>query len=74
MSKISLKPASSGTATFEIQAPATNTNRVLELPDSGGEIAAVEAVSTSSSNTVTHKLKVTIGGVEYFLLAADSNA
>ena len=41
MSKISLEPNASGTGTFEIQAPATNTNRVLELPDE-----AVKALKT----------------------------
>ena len=38
MSKISLKANESGTGTFEIQAPATNTNRVLDLPDEAGKV------------------------------------
>ena len=38
MSKISLKPASSGTATFTIEAPATNTDRIFELPDEAGKV------------------------------------
>ena len=38
MSKIALKSAEAGTATFTIQAPATNTNRVLELPDEAGKV------------------------------------
>ena len=38
MSKIAFKPNESGTGTFEIQAPATNTNRVLELPDEAGKV------------------------------------
>ena len=38
MSKISLKANESGTGTFEIQAPATNTHRVLELPDEAGKV------------------------------------
>ena len=38
MSKIALKANDSGTGTFEIQVPATNTNRVLELPDEAGKI------------------------------------
>ena len=38
MSKISLKPALSGTATFTIEAPATNTDRIFELPDEAGKI------------------------------------
>ena len=38
MSKISLKPALSGTATFTIEAPATNTDRIFELPDEAGKV------------------------------------
>ena len=38
MSKISLKPASSGSATFTIEAPATNTDRIFELPDEAGKV------------------------------------
>ena len=38
MSKIAIKPSNSGTATFTIEAPATNTNRVLELPDEAGKV------------------------------------
>ena len=38
MSKISLQPNASGTATFTIEAPATNTDRVLELPDEAGKV------------------------------------
>ena len=48
MSKISLKPASSGTATFTIEAPATNTNRVLELPNEAGKILTDVGVPTSA--------------------------
>ena len=44
MSKISLKPALSGTATFTIEAPATNTDRIFELPDEAGKVL------TSASN------------------------
>ena len=38
MSKISIKPADTGTATFTIEAPATNTNRTIILPDTSGLI------------------------------------
>lgn len=38
MSKISIKPADTGTATFTIEAPATNTNRTFTLPDEAGSI------------------------------------
>ena len=48
MSKIALKPSNSGTATFTIEAPATNTNRVLELPDEAGKILTDVGVPTSA--------------------------
>ena len=38
MSKIAIKGNESGTATFTIQAPATNTNRIFELPDEAGKV------------------------------------
>ena len=38
MSKIAFKSNESGTATFTIEAPATNTNRIFELPDEAGKI------------------------------------
>jgi len=44
MSKIAFKPNESGTATFTIEAPATNTDRIFELPDEAGKVL------TSASN------------------------
>ena len=38
MSKIALTPNGSGTGTFTIAAPNSNTNRTLTLPDSTGEL------------------------------------
>jgi hypothetical protein len=38
MSNIEFKPNASGTGTFTITSPATNTNRTLTLPDAAGEI------------------------------------
>ncbi len=38
MSKISLTPNASGTGTFSIASPNSNTNRTLTLPDSAGEL------------------------------------
>ena len=38
MSKIALTPNSSGTGTFTLAAPDSNTNRTLTLPDSAGEL------------------------------------
>jgi hypothetical protein len=38
MSKIALTPNASGTGTFTIAAPDSNTNRTLTLPDEAGEV------------------------------------
>jgi hypothetical protein len=38
MSKIALTPNSSGTGTFTLAAPDSDTNRTLTLPDSAGEL------------------------------------
>jgi hypothetical protein len=38
MSKIALSPPASGTATFTLSAPATNTDRTLTLPDNSGTV------------------------------------
>ena len=57
MSKIALKANDSGTGTFEIQAPATNTNRVLELPDEAGKI-----VTNATPGTVLQVVNNTLTG------------
>jgi hypothetical protein len=38
MSRIALSPPASGTATFTLSAPETNTDRTLSLPDAAGTI------------------------------------
>ena len=43
MSKISLQPNASGTGTFTLAAPDSNTNRTLTLPDASGNIIAADA-------------------------------
>jgi hypothetical protein len=50
MSKVAIKGASTGTATFTIESPATNTNRTLVLPDAAGNI-----VTDSATQTLTNK-------------------
>ena len=42
MSKISLQPNASGTGTFTLAAPNSNTNRTLTLPDVSGTVATEE--------------------------------
>ena len=58
MSKISLQPNASGTGTFTIAAPNSNTDRTLTLPDAAGEVLTntsdIEAqVKTATNATGT---------------------
>ena len=48
MSQIKLSPNASGTGVFTIDAPNSNTNRTLSLPDNTGNI-----VTTGDSGTIT---------------------
>jgi len=47
MSKIALKPNDSGTGTFTLESPNSNTDRTLTLPDSNGGIAVSLFFTTS---------------------------
>jgi len=60
MSKIKLKSDPSGTATFTIESPATNTDRTLVLPDAAGTVIvgtqpAGDIVGTTATQTLTNK-------------------
>lgn len=74
MSKITLAPNAAGTATFTVAAPNTSTDRTLTLPDAAGTVLVGGAPSASTTNTVTNKIAVVIGGVTYYLLASTSGA
>jgi hypothetical protein len=49
MSKIALSGNASGTGTFSIAAPGTNTDRTLTLPDASGTVATTANVDAASS-------------------------
>jgi hypothetical protein len=74
MSKISLKPNDSGTGTFTLESPNSNTNRTLTLPDEAGTMLVGVSANTSTDNTVTHKIPVVVDGVTYYLLATTSSS
>lgn len=54
MSKISLTPNASGTGTFTIASPNSNTDRTLTLPDAAGEV-----VTTGSTGAVSQTMLAT---------------
>ena len=57
MSKVAIKGNASGTGTFTIEAPNSNTDRTLVLPDEAG------TVLTSASSIPTSQITGTLGGL-----------
>jgi hypothetical protein len=58
MSKIALTPNASGTGTFTIAAPNSNTNRTITLPDSDGTLLASDVNGTLDIEQVYEKVTV----------------
>jgi len=72
MSSIALTPNASGTGAFTIASPNSNTNQTLTLPDATGTVLVGGTPSSSTTNTVTNKIAVVIGGTTYYILASTS--
>jgi hypothetical protein len=53
MSKIALSGNASGTGTFTIASPNSNTDRTVNLPDAGGDMVLTTATQTLTSKTLT---------------------
>jgi hypothetical protein len=67
---IKLKGATSGDVTLDVTAVAgTNT---ATFPAATGTVVVSTAVSASTTNTVTNKIAINIGGTTYYLLASTS--
>lgn len=59
MSKIALSPNASGTGTFSIAAPGTNTDRTLTLPDATGTIfSSADIASQAQAEAGTDNTKL----------------
>ena len=71
MSLIAMQGGATGTGTVTLLAPVTSTNRTLTLPDATGTVLA-GTISASTTNTVTTKIAVNIGGTVYYVLASTS--
>jgi hypothetical protein len=71
MSNAILQGGASGTGSVTLLAPNTNSTQTLTLPDATGTVLA-GTISASTTNTVTNKVAVTIGGTVYYLLASTS--
>jgi hypothetical protein len=70
MGQITISGSTSGTAT--VAAPAIAGTPTLTLPTVSGNVLASTAVSSSTTNTVTNKVAINIGGTVYYLLASTS--
>ena len=53
MSKIAIKGATTGTGTFTIESPATNTDRTLTLPDEAGTVVTKNGSGTIASTNIS---------------------
>jgi hypothetical protein len=53
MSKIALSGNASGTGTFTIASPNSNSDRTLDLPDAGGTVVSTTATQTLTNKTLT---------------------
>jgi len=70
MGQITITGATSGTLT--LAAPAIAGAPTITFPTVSGNALASTAVSASTTNTVTNKIAVNIGGTVYYLLASTS--
>jgi hypothetical protein len=78
MSKISLTPDASGTGTFTLASPNSNTNRTLTLPDAAGELLTTtgdgSGLTSLTSANLTGALPAISGaaltGIESLIKAA----
>jgi hypothetical protein len=67
---VALKGSTSGDVT--LTAPAVAGTTTITFPAASGNALASTAVSASTTNTVTNKIAVNIGGTVYYLLASTS--
>jgi len=71
MSKIAVSGNASGTGTFTIQSPATNTDRVLTLPDEAGTV--LTSASDIPAANLTGSLPNGVGGMKLLSSQTASN-
>ncbi len=75
MSKIALTPNASGTGTFTLAAPNSNTSRTITLPDEAGEVLVNTATGVDITGTLTSDGLTSTGSganTTYFIGGDDS--
>ena len=70
MGQFTISGDTSGTLT--LAAPAIAGTPTITFPAVSGNALASTAVSASTTNTVTNKIAINIGGTVYYLLASTS--
>lgn len=70
MGQLTITGDTSGVLT--LAAPSVAASAVITFPAVSGNALASTAVSSSTTNTVTNKIAVNIGGTVYYLLASTS--
>ena len=70
MGQLTISGSASGTLT--LAAPAVAGTPTITFPTVSGNALASTAVSASTTNTVTNKIAINIGGTVYYLLASTS--
>jgi hypothetical protein len=67
---VAIKGTGGGSVTLTAGTAAADTT--LTLPTTNSTVLGSTAVSSSSTNTVTNKIAVNIGGTVYYILASTS--
>jgi hypothetical protein len=67
---VAIRGTAGGSVTLSSGAAATDTT--LTLPNTTGTVVVSTAVSASTTNTVTNKIAINIGGTVYYILASTS--
>jgi len=67
---VSIRGTAGGSVTLSSGAAATDTT--VTLPNATGTAVVSTAVSASTTNTVTNKIAINIGGTVYYILASTS--
>ena len=67
---VTIKGSGGGSVTLDAGTAAADTT--LTLPNTTGTAVVSTAVSASTTNTVTNKIAINIGGTVYYILASTS--
>jgi hypothetical protein len=75
MSKVAIKGATTGTGTFTIESPATNTDRTLVLPDNAGTVlTSASALAAANLSGRVPAANAPLGSVIQVVQAVSSSA